>query len=63
MSIELALFALVIYIAVYSIINRICKCVEACSLAKSYNQYLDKVGVENDDKENVEDNTVDHRRA
>ena len=63
MSIELALFALVIYISVYSIINRICKCVEACSLAKSYNRYLDKIGGENNDEENVEDNTVDHRRV
>ena len=63
MSIELALFVLVIYIAVYSIVNRICKCVEACNLARSYNQYLDKIGGENNDKENVEDNTVDHRRV
>lgn len=35
-ALQLALFIVMIYICIYSIVNRICKCFEHCSTAKSY---------------------------
>lgn len=41
---EIALVALFIYVLVYSIINRICNCIEHCALAKTMKlEELEKV--------------------
>lgn len=39
-SFEIGLIIVVIYICLYGLVNRICKCVEACMLGKTYNTFL-----------------------
>ena len=35
---QVALFIVLIYICIFGIVNRICKCVEHCATSKSYGQ-------------------------
>ena len=43
-SIELGILIILVYLCVYALINRICKCVEYCAMARSYDN---KVNAEN----------------
>ena len=46
------------YIMLYSIVNRICRCVEQCALSKAYATYLAKSGDSNSD--NIIVKAVEH---
>lgn len=39
----LALFIVLVYLCIYSIVNRICECVEKTAMAKSYGEYMKNV--------------------
>lgn len=38
--VQLTLLIIMIYICVYGIVNRICKCIEYCSVGKVYKEQL-----------------------
>ena len=54
-NLGLILYSIIIYIMVFGIVNRICKCIETCNLTKQFNEYIDKVG---DKKENRDESDV-----
>ena len=41
-AVQTALIIVIIYICVYGVVNRICKCIEYCSLAKSYGKVAEE---------------------
>lgn len=51
-------FIFIGYIIVYSIVNRICQCVEACALSKAFAAYLAKSGSTSSD--NIIAKAVEH---
>lgn len=46
-SFEIGLLSVVIFVCVYTLIDRICKCIEQCALGKSYTEFLKKNEEEN----------------
>lgn len=38
---QLIMFMIVVYICVYGVVARICRCIEACATARSYNKALE----------------------
>lgn len=38
---QLIMFMIVVYICVYGVVARICRCVENCATARSYNKALE----------------------
>ena len=42
---NLAILTFIVYICVYTIINRICTCIEQCSIAKAYSKFIDQSGI------------------
>ena len=38
---QLLIFMIVVYICVYGVVARICRCVEHCATARSYNKTLE----------------------
>ena len=41
-AVQTALIIVIIYICVYGVVNRICKCIEYCSFAKSYEKIAEE---------------------
>ena len=41
-AVQTALIIVIIYICVYGVVNRICKCIEYCSMAKSYGKIAEE---------------------
>lgn len=52
---QLLLMIILIWICVYTILNRICKCFEHCMTARSFNKYCDATIKENEQKEGKKD--------
>ena len=49
---EFVLFTILIYIMIFTIVDRICKCVEHCSTSKCYAHVTDSMTKNKEDSEN-----------
>lgn len=39
-SFEIGLLSVVIFVCVYALVDRVCKCIEQCALGKSYQEFI-----------------------
>ena len=40
-SVEIAVITFIVYICIFAIVNRICKCVEHCATARTYSKAVE----------------------
>lgn len=45
---NLAILTFMVYICAYTIINRICTCIEQCVIAKAYGKFVDQAVIHNE---------------